>query len=137
MSQLMTESGGYMEVEPRVFHHSGNIVQVHARASLVRSSQGAPSHFVVHVEDITSRQRAKAELEESENRFRIMADCCPAMMWVSNAEGEVQFINRAYAEFLGITVDQVVGQRWQPLVHPEDAPAYAEAIQRKKIRMVK
>jgi PAS domain S-box-containing protein len=128
MSRLVTDSARYVEDEPRVFHRSGDIVQVHVRATSVRSGKKVPSYFVVHVEDITSRRRATAVLEESENRFRIMADSCPAMMWVSDAEGEIQFINRAYAEFLGVVDNEVAG--YKPSVHPDDVSSYVEVIRR-------
>ena len=52
------------------------------------------------------------------------------MMWVTNAEGGNQFINRAYREFCGTTYEQVEGGKWQLLIHPDDAPEYVGAFQR-------
>src|ERR1017187_3314804 len=65
---------------------------------------------------------AEDALRESEERFRTMADGCPAAMWVTNAEGGIQFINRAYQELVGATFEQVEGTKWQLLIHPDDAP---------------
>jgi PAS domain S-box-containing protein len=79
---------------------------------------------------IEGRKRAEAELQESENRFRILADGCPAMMWVSNAQGEFRFINRAYAAFADADVEQVERGRWRPTIHPDDALAYDSAFRR-------
>ena len=98
--------------------------------SLVRDAGGSPLYRVVHVEDITERKRAEEALRESEERFRIMADGCPTVMWVTNAEGGIQFINRAYREFFGTTYEQVEGHKWQLVLHPEDAPEYLAAFQR-------
>ena len=70
--------------------------------------------------DLTEHRRAEEDLRESEERFRIMADCCPAIMWVTNAEGLVRFVNRAYREFFGIAGEQVEGRKWRPQVHPDD-----------------
>ena len=80
--------------------------------------------------DVTERKRAEQALRESEERFRIMADGCPTMIWVTGAGGEQRFVNRTYQEFFGVTFEQLEESGWQPLVHPDDAPAYVEAAQR-------
>ncbi len=68
----------------------------------------------------------EAALRESEERFRIMADGSPIIIWVMDAEGGVQFVNRTYREFFGVTYEHVQGRQWQPLLHPDDAGAYME-----------
>jgi PAS domain S-box-containing protein len=80
--------------------------------------------------DIGERLRNEWKLRETEERFRIMADGCPALMWVTDAEGGVIFINRAYREFCGKTYEQIEGYQWQLLVHPDDAADYKELFLR-------
>lgn len=128
--QLMKGECEYIESEVRNIHRSGEVIWGHLTVSLIKTKQGPPFDCVVHIEDITRRKRAEAILHESENRFRIMADSCPAMMWVSNAEGKIQFINRAYMEFSGATSEQLEQGEWLPMVHPDDAPAYDREFHR-------
>jgi len=130
MEQWMKEPGGFLEAEKRYIHRSGNTVWARVRMSLVRSSGGRPLYFVVHVEDITERKRTEEALRESEERFRIMADSCPAAMWVTNAEGGIQFINRAFRELCGVTFEQVEGSKWVSVIHPDDQPEYVAAFLR-------
>jgi PAS domain S-box-containing protein len=80
--------------------------------------------------DITARKQANRALKESEERFRIMADGCPAPMWVTDAEGGDCFVNRAFREYFGVTFESVEGGNWEALIHPDDAPEYLGAFHR-------
>jgi PAS domain S-box-containing protein len=118
------------EIEKRYIHRNGNVVWGRTRISLVQDPRGTPIYIVVHVEDITQRKRTEEALHESENRFRNMADCCPSLLWVTDAEGGNQFINRMYREFTGATEEEVEGGKWRVLIHPEDAAEYVGAFER-------
>jgi PAS domain S-box-containing protein len=117
-----------LEAEGRYLHRSGCVLWGRVRVSLVRHSGGKPLYTVVHVEDITERKRAQEALRESEDRFRLIADSCPSMMWVTDAEGGNRFINRAFRDFSGATREQVERDKWELLLHPDDAPAYVGAF---------
>jgi PAS domain S-box-containing protein len=130
-SQVMLERsrqdpGQCVEIEKRYLHHDGGVVWGRTRMSCA----GSDGDFVVWVEDITERKRARAALRESEDRFRIMADGCPTMIWVADAGGRCQFINRAYREFCGVTSQEAEGGEWQGVIHPDDIPGFVEAFQR-------
>jgi PAS domain S-box-containing protein len=92
-------------------------------------SNGLPRILIEHI-NISERKRAEEALRESEERFRTMADGCPTMMWVTDAAGGNQFINRAYREFCGTAYEQVDWGKWQLLIHPDDAPEYIGAFER-------
>jgi PAS domain S-box-containing protein len=126
--QLWNAPDQCLELEKRYLHRTGRVVWTRARMSLLRGPDGLPSCYVGHVEDITERMRADAALRESEERFRIMADGCPALMWVTDVEGGLRFINRAYREFCGATYEEVDANRWWSVVHPDDEPEYVHAF---------
>ena len=128
MERLVGDPSALADVENRYVHRSGNIVWARTRFSLATDKAGNPLYLVVHLEDLTERKRADEALRESEERFRTMADASPAMMWVTGADGEVEFINRAYREFLGTTCEAVAGGKWRLQIHPDDAQQYDEAF---------
>lgn len=65
-------------------------------------------------------QRQAAALRESERRFRVMADGLPTMNWLIDAEGRVEYVNRGFAEYFGVTTAQMALLGCCALVHPED-----------------
>ena len=79
--------------------------------------------------DITKRKRIEEALRESEERFRIMADGLPFPVWVHDAKGDLKLVNRTYREFFGVSEEQVSGQNWSPLLHPEDAERYVSEFE--------
>jgi diguanylate cyclase (GGDEF)-like protein/PAS domain S-box-containing protein len=127
--QLWTGVTDSLDAETRYLHRTGTIVWSRIKVSLVRDSAGTRLYSVVHVEDITERKRIADALKESEDRFRIMADGCPTLLWVTDAEGGSQFVNRAFREFTGVTYEQVEGGKWHLLLHPDDAARYIETLQ--------
>ena len=130
MDRLISERGEYVEDELRNFHRLGHEVWVRVRVSLLRDIDGSPQYFLAHVEDITERRRAAEALRESEERFRNMADSSPSMMWVTNRTGQVEFINRLYRAFSGITSEEAQAGKWRLLLHPDDGPGYLAAFDR-------
>jgi PAS domain S-box-containing protein len=130
MDELLRDPSACPEADKRYIHRSGNVVWARIKVSAVGGASGKSTYHVLHVEDITDRKKAEEKLHESEDRFRVMADSCPTMIWVTGAEGEAQFINRQYREFCGTTIEQVEGQKWELLVHPDDAPEYMGAFRR-------
>jgi PAS domain S-box-containing protein len=128
MERLFSRGDAY-DVECRVRRKTGEWIWVHDRAVATYERNGV-RYADGLLSDITERKRAEGALRESEERFRIMADGCPILMWVTGAEGETQFVNRAYREFCGISFEEVEVSKWQLLTHPDDTQQYLRAFQR-------
>ena len=67
----------------------------------------------------TVKQRT-AELQESEERFRNMADTAPVMIWVSGPDKLCTFFNQGWLTFTGRTMEQELGNGWADVVHLDD-----------------
>ncbi len=72
------------------------------------------------VQDVTGAQARRKVLAESEERFRSIANSAPVPMWVSRLGGLREFVNRAYQEFLGVSLEEAVNFDWRKALHPDD-----------------
>jgi PAS domain S-box-containing protein len=55
-----------------------------------------------------------------DDRFRLLVDQAPFMLWSSGRDGLCTFFNRPWLEFRGRTMAQEVGNGWVEGVHPDD-----------------
>ena len=72
------------------------------------------------VRDVTESRLFQQQVEETESRFRNMADASPVMLWMAEADGLWSFVNQTWLAFTGRTLEQEWGVGWAESVHFED-----------------
>jgi PAS domain S-box-containing protein len=98
----------------------GRRIEVSGTISPIRDSTGAVVGVSTISRDITEQKQAEAALRESEERFRNMADTAPVMTWVFGPDQRMTFVNRAWLDFTGHSMEQELGSGWLEGVHPDD-----------------
>ena len=93
---------------------------IDSKMSAIRGSGGAPAGFVLVFRDTTNERRARAALEESEVRFRVLADQTPVPVWMSDANRGYVYVNPAWLALTGRGLDDELGDGWTAGIHPED-----------------
>lgn len=101
--------------------------------SLLRDEVGVPYGIVVYGQDTTERREAELALRESEERYRLLMELLPQMIWVARREGDglrIEFCNQKVLEYYGISMEQIRNGLWRSLVHPDDREQVTEAMRK-------
>jgi diguanylate cyclase (GGDEF)-like protein/PAS domain S-box-containing protein len=94
-------------------------VDVDISLSPIHTNQGM--FFASALRDVTFQKKAQLALKVSEERFRRMADASPAMIWITDVNGEPTFVNQTWLKFTGVEFCQALSyQAWINLIHPDD-----------------
>ncbi len=83
---------------------------------------GEVTGFATVSPNITERKKIELQLKESEERFRILADQSPMMVFIiePNPEATISYWNKTWLEYTGQTLTQALGRAWEEVVHPDD-----------------
>ena len=115
---------------------TGDRVEVSLTALPVRDAAGALVGIARVLRDVSEHKRVIAALRESEERFRVMADSAPVMLWVSGVDAQCTYFNRGWLEFTGRALDAEVGSGWTASVHADDVAwcvrIYEDAFERRE-----
>ncbi|WP_437751183.1 ATP-binding protein [Sorangium sp. So ce1389] len=70
-----------------------------------------------------ARERIAEEMQESSQRFRMIANLLPHSLWMSRQDGTIEYYNSRWSDYAGGGIEHLrVG--WAAVLHPEDAPRF-------------
>ena len=95
------------------------------------------SYDVLHAAALSRRlQASEAGMRESDERFRIVADAAPVLIWMSGVDKLCTFFNKPWLEFTGRSLELEMGNGWAEGVHADDLQrclkTYAKAFDTRK-----
>ncbi|HKH61148.1 MAG TPA: PAS domain S-box protein, partial [Flavitalea sp.] len=95
-----------------------------------REGDGRISGIMSVATDVTDQVLARKNIEESEQRFRTLAETLPQLIWMTDENGEQLYASSRWEEYTGI--QPADGETWQQVVHPADMQRISTAWNRSK-----
>ena len=111
---------GPVRFEYRVVDADGRIRWVVASGRVITDRDGRAVRLPGAVVDITTEREIAAQLVESEERFRLLADTMPQMVWSTLPDGYHDYYNARWYEYTGVPPGSTDGEGWNGMFHPDD-----------------
>jgi formate hydrogenlyase transcriptional activator len=115
----MFSEGVNCDVQYRVRHPKYGQRTMHSTGEPVFEN-GKVTRLIGNTLDITERKLAEDELRASERKYRDLVDTTPAFVHTALPNGDVDFYNRGWLEYVGRPLTDLLGWGWTCMIHPED-----------------
>ncbi|HET8844552.1 MAG TPA: ATP-binding protein, partial [Ktedonobacteraceae bacterium] len=83
---------------------------------------------IVFAYEVTEQVLARQKVEESEARFRTLADNMSQLAWMADEVGEIFWYNKRWYDYTGTTLEEMKEQGWQKVHHPEHLQRVVEKL---------
>lgn len=102
----------------RMTHSDGRILHVEVHGTRAEHN-GKPAILGILL-DITERHQVEAALQESEARYRFLAEAMPQIVWTARPNGELDYYNRRWYDYTSLSYEQTMADSWELTLHPDD-----------------
>jgi len=120
---------GFLDLELRIKPSSENVRWIRSRGKVLYDSNRVPVRILGITVDITDQKAAFDVLQQSEERFKVIANNAPVMIWMSGNEKYAGFYNTSWLHFTGRTAECENAGDWHEAVHPDDVVNYIQVYE--------
>ena len=128
---------GTFDQEYRMRHADGHWVWVHDTSTTVYREDGSLAYFQGFMIDITGRREAEEQLRIAEERFRVLVEQMPAVVYTERVEPgttratTMDYVSPQAVRLLGHPVEEWLHDVsfWDRIVHPEDREMAGAAVE--------
>lgn len=80
----------------------------------------ASTHFMVLAALAEEHDQSAQAVRESEERFRLVANTAPVMIWMGGTDRLCTYVNQPWLDFTGRPLDAELGNGWAEGIHNDD-----------------
>jgi len=84
------------------------------------NNEGKVYGIMVVGNDVTEQVVARKKIEQSEARFKLLADSMPQFVWTSDNQGNINYFNKAVYDYSGLPEQKIDEGGWVDIIHPAD-----------------
>jgi diguanylate cyclase (GGDEF)-like protein/PAS domain S-box-containing protein len=95
---------------------------------LLRTVHNAIAHLRARHEN----ERIRVRLEQSEQLYRYLVDESPDLIYILDTQGRFTFVNHRFETLLGYRGDELLGQHYSMLLHPQEGAGAAHVFQERR-----
>ncbi|MFC5626032.1 PAS domain S-box protein [Algoriphagus winogradskyi] len=111
---------GNLEYTSRVITNGNQIKWIEVKGRVHFDKKNNPEKVIGTVRDITAEKLNIQKLEESEQKFRLLANSLPQHIWTADNEGNINYFNKSVYDFSGYSPERLEEEGWIAIVHPDD-----------------
>jgi diguanylate cyclase (GGDEF)-like protein/PAS domain S-box-containing protein len=115
-------------VQYQMVRKDGGVIEVLLSAVLDNDPLGRGRMSLAVMTDVTALRRAERRLAESEARYRGLVEDQSELVSLATPEGELRYVNHAYASFYGKQPEEMVGRSLFEFVPPDNHAELAEHL---------
>lgn len=122
-------ANGKHDLVYRVVHPINGAIRYLHSIGQVQFESGTANAISGIIQEVTLQQLSAKRMEESEERFRTMAEGTEILIAVADETGQFTYFNKAWLELTGQPMEALLNDGWAELLHPEDRPHYLKQYQ--------
>ena len=118
--QQVFETGQPVRLEFAFPGVEGQTLYFESRTTPEIGADGTVETVLVISRDSTERVRIERELQDSEDRFKLLTEAIPQQVWTAWPDGDLDYVNRRILEYFERSFEQMIGWGWADVIHPDD-----------------
>lgn len=118
--QRATQSQTPFLMEYRFQRPDGKVYWLIGLAIAETDIAGKVTGYIGTITDISDRKYSEQALQESEQRYRYLAEAIPQMVWLADVTGAVHYLNQRWYDYTGLSEAESMGLDGAVAIHPDD-----------------